>query len=357
MTIGEKIKSLRQQNGVTQEKLAEYLNISYQSISKWENNNAVPDFSLLVPIANFFAVTLDELFDRNDAAEKEEVENAMWETQRMISRGEYEDVLSLWRTLISKYPKNYECQAWYSGFLYQSLGAADADEKSEEVIAVCERILRDCNENGPRSSAIQTLVMLYGNGSLSVASEELAEKYADMADSIYCCREVLLRYAYFSDESREKAKCCRNELTLDLMNFLCDNLYYANDPIETRVHARRCAVALWDCLIDDGNYLFYHHRLSLYYALLAQDLAELGDRDGVIESLENSLYHAKRYDSLPEGQHKYTAELVSSAECNILVGSGECAPTSVQTFAACLGRACFDPYRDDPDFRKLTADR
>ena len=35
MTIGEKIKQLRQQNGITQEKLAEYLNITYQSVSKW----------------------------------------------------------------------------------------------------------------------------------------------------------------------------------------------------------------------------------------------------------------------------------------------------------------------------------
>lgn len=38
MTIGEKIKYLRQKNDVTQEKLAEYLNITYQSVSKWEHN-------------------------------------------------------------------------------------------------------------------------------------------------------------------------------------------------------------------------------------------------------------------------------------------------------------------------------
>ena len=65
MTIGEKIKMLRQKNDVTQEKLAEYLNISYQSVSKWENNNAMPDISLVIPIANFFGVTIDELFDHD----------------------------------------------------------------------------------------------------------------------------------------------------------------------------------------------------------------------------------------------------------------------------------------------------
>ena len=50
MTLGEKIKELRQKNNVTQEKLAEYLNITCQSISKWENNNALPDISLTIPV-------------------------------------------------------------------------------------------------------------------------------------------------------------------------------------------------------------------------------------------------------------------------------------------------------------------
>ncbi|MBE6548670.1 MAG: helix-turn-helix transcriptional regulator, partial [Ruminococcaceae bacterium] len=36
MTIGERIKALRKQNGMTQENLAEYLCVSYQAVSKWE---------------------------------------------------------------------------------------------------------------------------------------------------------------------------------------------------------------------------------------------------------------------------------------------------------------------------------
>ena len=47
MQIGIKIKALRLKQGITQEKLAEKLNISSQAISKWENNNATPDISLL----------------------------------------------------------------------------------------------------------------------------------------------------------------------------------------------------------------------------------------------------------------------------------------------------------------------
>ena len=56
LKIGDKIKSLRKAQDITQEKLAAYLNISYQAISKWENGTALPDITLVPKIANFFGV-------------------------------------------------------------------------------------------------------------------------------------------------------------------------------------------------------------------------------------------------------------------------------------------------------------
>ena len=62
MMIGERIKALRKQNGMTQEKLAEYLCVSYQAVSKWENDACCPDVSLIIPIAKYFSVSIDTLF-------------------------------------------------------------------------------------------------------------------------------------------------------------------------------------------------------------------------------------------------------------------------------------------------------
>ncbi len=59
--IGEKIKELRKAQDVTQEKLADYLNISYQAVSKWENGLALPDITLIPALSNFFGVTSDYL--------------------------------------------------------------------------------------------------------------------------------------------------------------------------------------------------------------------------------------------------------------------------------------------------------
>jgi len=70
MTIGEKIKSLRAERHVTQEKLAKHLNISYQAISKWEQNLTSPDLSVIPDIAAFFEITTDELLCVNPGNRK-----------------------------------------------------------------------------------------------------------------------------------------------------------------------------------------------------------------------------------------------------------------------------------------------
>ena len=61
MTIGERIKTLRKKNDMTQEKLADFLHVSYQAVSKWECGIANPDLSLIVPLTRLFNVSADEL--------------------------------------------------------------------------------------------------------------------------------------------------------------------------------------------------------------------------------------------------------------------------------------------------------
>ncbi|WP_143318892.1 helix-turn-helix transcriptional regulator [Clostridium sp. HBUAS56010] len=63
MTIGEKIKSLRTEKGITQEVLAENLNVSRSAIAKWETNSGVPEVSNLIMISKLFDISVDELLD------------------------------------------------------------------------------------------------------------------------------------------------------------------------------------------------------------------------------------------------------------------------------------------------------
>ena len=63
MNFAEKISNLRKDNNMTQEDLAEKLNVSRQTISKWETNISIPDADNIVAISKLFNITTDELLD------------------------------------------------------------------------------------------------------------------------------------------------------------------------------------------------------------------------------------------------------------------------------------------------------
>ncbi|MCH5187890.1 MAG: helix-turn-helix transcriptional regulator [Oscillospiraceae bacterium] len=79
--IGNVIARLRRGQGVTQEALANYVGVSPQAVSKWENGG-VPDTDLLPSIADFFGVSIDTLFERT-TAESDELETAI--CKRLLS--------------------------------------------------------------------------------------------------------------------------------------------------------------------------------------------------------------------------------------------------------------------------------
>lgn len=59
--LQEKIVLIRKLNSLSQEQFSEILGISRQALSKWENGNSLPDTAMLVRIADFYGITLDEL--------------------------------------------------------------------------------------------------------------------------------------------------------------------------------------------------------------------------------------------------------------------------------------------------------
>jgi len=64
MNLGAKILQLRRQKNVTQEELAAQLGVTAAAVSKWENGYTLPDILMLCALADFFAVTTDELLGR-----------------------------------------------------------------------------------------------------------------------------------------------------------------------------------------------------------------------------------------------------------------------------------------------------
>jgi len=61
MTIGERLLKLRKERNLSQEELATVLDVSRQTVSKWETDQSMPDFDKIIPLCNYFGITSDEL--------------------------------------------------------------------------------------------------------------------------------------------------------------------------------------------------------------------------------------------------------------------------------------------------------
>lgn len=84
--IGERIAYYRRLNAMTQEELAQKLNVSTQAVSKWEQKITSPDIMLLPELASIFNISIDELFGIKIDTEPvfNLVDNVPWDDDRQI---------------------------------------------------------------------------------------------------------------------------------------------------------------------------------------------------------------------------------------------------------------------------------
>ena len=83
--LSEKLYKLRKNSGLSQEQLAEQLNVSRQAISKWESGTAVPESEKLITISNYFGVSVDYLLRDDEEDKAKAIVSVMEEKPRMIA--------------------------------------------------------------------------------------------------------------------------------------------------------------------------------------------------------------------------------------------------------------------------------
>ena len=173
MNIGNKIRELRKQRGITQEQLAESIGISFQAVSKWENNIALPDITLVPVLASYFGVSMDELFDFN----LKKIEHAV----RIITEKAYQyresnpaESRRILEEGLKKYPEN---DILLNNLLY----VLDYSVKPDETIAIASKLIEKTNQNDVKYDALRFLAYAYkAKGDLESAEaaiEQIPEIY------------------------------------------------------------------------------------------------------------------------------------------------------------------------------------
>lgn len=142
LKFGENLRILRQNAGVTQDRLAEYLGITSQAVSRWESGTCYPDLEFLPGIASYFHTTVDALLgcDRTE----QEQNDAILAMSALLSAGTREDAVQFAHEKLALYPGNHALAVMLaSAMLLYGSTEPHAAERYREGESLCRRVLRD----------------------------------------------------------------------------------------------------------------------------------------------------------------------------------------------------------------------
>ncbi len=88
LSVGQNIKKLRDERNITQQQLADSLGVTFQAVSKWECGTTVPDIAFLPEIADYFSITIDELFKPGLTPYRNKAERLMSKYESDINNSE-----------------------------------------------------------------------------------------------------------------------------------------------------------------------------------------------------------------------------------------------------------------------------
>ena len=296
LAFGNTIKELRVKRGLSQEKLAEHLGVAPQSISKWERNEGYPDITFLIPLAEFFGVTLDTLMGR-DAAQKElKIKNILAQIDHFWHIGDHESKNRLIKEAYEEFPYDFRIVSWYTVVLAD---VENISENQREIECLCEYILNECTEDKYRYEAISSLIDLYSH----LGKPETAKTYVDRLPDMNYSKEFLMCDIYPRDNEQKYA-----DMAYYLNRSLENILWMISQMAAHKPNLHRCdriSVLEQACRIADAAYPAFDHgvchsSMGDIYLLLFKYYSEENMCDHALAALRKAFVHEKVLDEISD---------------------------------------------------------
>ena len=335
--IGDKIRELRRRDGRKQEDLATALGVTCLAVSRWEANGGYPDMEIIPAIANYFGITIDELFGyHNNRDEKIAAIVQKIDSFDICHDGGDEwvdECVTILREGLAEFPGNETLRITLAETLWEAgwrrhrdwIGYApdgyiqycyDRERQNPywaETEKLCVSLIETSNDPSVFTRAIAVLVPLYR----TYGDYEKAIDYANRMPSLTQSREYLLTEAtdgrlearYIGEFLLKSARECSEQIIFSLISNL-EN-YKSDLPIEKV----KGAIALFDLICEDGNLGIYHDFVLKLWLYLSRLQWERGYHDDAFASLDQALNHARAYEAIADGETRtLTAPLVSFVE-------------------------------------------
>ena len=327
LDLGQKIRELRRRDGRTQEALAEALGVTSQAVSRWEANGGYPDMEIIPSIANYFHISIDELFGyQNERSKKIDELVKKIDQMNLQNNGEdtnIDECISLARNALIEFPDNEKIMLSLASVLYNAgyvrygehhlsdddgYDVLDVEKHRtysewKEAITLYEKLLKTMQNGEPRHRAVRELTQLY----LNMGEYTRALEIIESAPDIYGSREFLKAKA--TDGKKRAAaygeallKTIRAASELMVSGVIVNN---KNLSVAEKVQSLRGAIEIFHTVCTDGNYGSHHAYIARVYTLLSLYLWLDGKKDEAFTALDSALSHFKLFDEIHNKETGY----------------------------------------------------
>lgn len=300
--IGKKIRLLRKNNDITQDKLAAYLGVTPQAVSRWESEICYPDIETLPQIADFFGVGMDELLCYDSIQKESKIKEYLAQADVLAENEKLGECLALLREAYAEIPSSFEIQLE----LAKTLSAISAEGKPRkndliEAVSLCNHILEYCTDDELRDETKKTLCDIYshqlGNDQMAL---DIAEKLHSMDYSKEIVKATVLTGEIAFKQAQTNIMEFADNMWWHMYNIACvPDISEDHYTISQKIAIMKKAIDLFE-VIFDGNLLYYNDRIANSYRQLAMLYLANGDRAEALSCIEKMAEYATAFDSLPE---------------------------------------------------------
>lgn len=361
LNLGKTIRELRHRDGRTQDELAEALGVTAQAVSRWESGGSYPDMELIPAIANYFHISIDELFGYHDDREKKIEEILDYASKilshqgRSVGKGclptEVGECVNRLRKASEEFPNEpkillklaHALWLWgwneygakgnfneESGMLEEDYTYNAKNVYWQEALRTYEKVLKINPTTKDREKALKGMLPLY----CSMGEFEKAKTLANNQNSLSICKEALLTSA---TAGTEKARY-QEEYMMELLTAFDHALF---DAISTRpvlftseygTNLLSSMIQLYEAIFADGRFGKWHYHIGqLYLALASYEAARNETDPNTSPYYAKGFKHLKQYERISqEEEYTYSAPLLSNLNP---LKKGDIAPLAKEVLA------------------------
>ncbi|MBQ8576335.1 MAG: helix-turn-helix transcriptional regulator [Clostridia bacterium] len=301
--FGENLKNLRLKRNLTQEKLADFLGVSFQTISKWERGDTYPDITLLPEIAGFFKVSVDELLGVSKAEDEEEILKELEEYDNLTDTELKQELIY---KLKKKFPNDFRILLRYMTCLVHF--KENTPEVIAKIIAIYENIQQNCSNDKIRISAKRHIAELYkdlsekeGSGITFDDCEKIIKEMPRMRDG----QEMFCFYYPENYPNGDKIIMDTLEEQFLLLNTVYSHYFHYNGFFYDRnfsdewvLSAFKAELDFLNFVYDDGHYGKMWRTVIYNYGHLGVRYFKIGDNANALENFRKMCDLAKKFDGM-----------------------------------------------------------